>query len=441
MPDSKTPTRPHGYWTYAWLLVVPVAFVVYALSFDDFPILEKKHSVLAETDSACFTLMIRDFHMTKQYGDPYERVNRGVGDVAQKHKTHHVLYLLVAAPLYGFFSWAYHALGITFLKPEYSVNAAIACVNMVLLFVLLSGAAGKGNLPGILTCFYAVSLNTWILGSVPESWTFSATLVLLFLLLLRDAKDRFILLSAAIGIAMLNNIFLCTLALFLLFLHARKAGSFKTFMFRSAVTGLVAAGTWAVLMTALSVFDGGLSPLEYVRYTLWFKKNIAPPIVVSDGYFWKVSITNLFINGVVSNQADPNIPQEAILLTFRQSTLGIVSTAGYLALMSLALYRGADRMARKIPGAGFRSFLSGELPGAPELAFCILWVAMGVFLDTSGAFLFSSIVVPLLIVLVGYSLHFNRAFDRYLLCAVITLMLINNANQVLKFRHVLAGMQ
>jgi hypothetical protein len=431
-------SRRHRSWL--WLLILPVAFTVYSSSFKDFPILERHHSILAEADSACFTLMMRDFHLTKQYGQPYNKVNRSIGDVAQKHKTHHVFYLLVASPLYRFFSGIYRALGISFFTPEYSVNAAIACVNIVLLFLILSRIEGGGALPGIVICLYTVSLNTWILGSVPESWTFSATLVLLFLFLLPKMREHYLLLSVSIGIAMLNNVFLGTLALFLVFLHREKAGDIKTVVFRSVVTGVVAIGTWAVLMTFLSLFDAGLSPLHYVRYTLWFKKNIAPPINVTDSYFWKVSFSNLFVNSVVSNQSEPNIPQEAIRYTFQQSPLGIVSTGMYAALACLAIYRTAHRYIDAIRGSGFRSAVLSEFPEISIVAFCMLWVAMAVILDASGAFLFSSIIVPLLMILLGHAFRIGRTADKYLLYATVAAVLINNADQVMKFRHALALM-
>jgi len=429
------------YRSLIWLLVLPVAFTVYSASFQDFPVLERRHSILAEADSACFILMMRDFHLEKQYGDPYNKVDRGLGDVAQKHKTHHVLYLLVASPLYRFFSGVYDALGISSFKPEYSVNAVIACVNIALLFLILSGTEGGGALPGIVIVLFAVSLNTWILGSVPESWTFSATLVLLFVVLFRRYRERHVLLSVYIGIAMLNNVFLGTLALFLFFRHLESSPEPVRILGRSMMTGIVAIGTWAGLMTVLSVFDKGLSPSHYLAYTLWFKKNIAPPIMVSDSYFWKVSVTNLFVNSIVSNQADPNIPQEAIRYTFRQSPLGTASTGIYLVLASLAIYRATDRLIGGIREKGLRSALVAERSGVPEISFCALWVVMAVLLDTSGAFLFSSILVPLLMVLLGQALRFEKTLDKYLLYSTVVAVLINNANQVLKFRHALALMR
>ena len=80
-------------------------------------------------------------------------------------------------------------------------------------------ATALPKLPGVLAAapFYygwvmmglaALALSTWVFSSVPESWPFSATLVILVLLLLRRAPVNAALTGAALGVAMLNNVFL-----------------------------------------------------------------------------------------------------------------------------------------------------------------------------------------------------------------------------------------
>src|SRR6266545_4908822 len=92
---------------YIWIAIFPLAFLLYSNSFNTFPILEEKHSVLAEADTAAFMIPISDFQMGKRYGDEYNRIYRGLPDVAQKHKIHHTLYVIMAGMLYNFLSSLY----------------------------------------------------------------------------------------------------------------------------------------------------------------------------------------------------------------------------------------------------------------------------------------------------------------------------------------------
>lgn len=423
---------------HSWLLLFPVAFVVFSLSFNGFRIMEKRNDVVGNTDSACFSLLLKDFALSKTYGNEYNLERRNLGDVSQKHKTHHVLYLIVGSPAYRFFSQAYQKLGIAGFEPVYSVNALIACLNIGLLFHVVCGFSGNRRTAILFTVLYSFSLSTWVLGSVVESWTFSTTLVLLFVLFFRKMPDRYVLLSLFVGIAMLNNIFLMVLLSFLLIHQAGTCQSLKTFLYRSFLSGFLALATWAAAMSLISIYDGSLSPLNYFKYTIWFKEHLAPPIRFSDIYFWKVAITNLFINSILSNQSDPNIPNEAILLTFRQSVLGAVSTIVYLSLFAMTAYRAVSACAEKLKEAGITRRIM-ELPAISMLAFCLLWTFMTIILDPGAGFLYSSLILPFMMVLFQEFLVLNVRLDRYLLYATIVSVIINNANQILKFRAMLSS--
>jgi hypothetical protein len=344
----------------------------------------------------------------------------------------------VGSPIYQFFSYAYQKLGIAGIQPVYSVNALIACLNIGLFYYVVSGFSGNKRTAILFTVLYAFSLSTWVLGSVVESWTFSTTLVLLFVLFFRKFPDRYVLLSLFAGIAMLNNIFLIVLIFFLVVRHAMKCDNFMRFLSRSVFSGFLALATWAVLMSLLSFFDASLSPVNYFRYTLWFKEHLAPPIRFSDIYFWKVAITNLFINSILSNQSDPNIPNEAILLTFRQSLLGAVSTIVYLSLFAMTAYRAVLFYAKKIKETGITRRIM-ELPAISIVAFCLLWTIMAIILDPGAGFLYSSLILPFMMVLFQEFLELNVRIDRYLLYATIVFVIINNANQILKFRAMLSN--
>lgn len=423
---------------YLWLLLFPAAFLVFSLSFNGFRIMEKKNDVVGNTDSACFSLLLKDFHLSKTYGNEYNLDHRNLGDVSQKHKTHHILYLIVGSSIYKFFSYAYQGLGIAGIQPVYSVNALIACLNIGLLFCVVSGLSGNKQTAILFVVLYAFSLNTWVLGSVVESWTFSTTLVLLFVIFLQRIPDRYVLLSLFVGIAMLNNIFLVVLMSLLVLHHAGKCQNLKMFLSRSLLSVFLALTTWAAVMSLISMYDGSLSPLNYFKYTLWFKEHLAPPIRFSDIYFWKVALTNLFINSILSNQSAPNIPNEAILLTFRQSPLGAVSTIVYLSLFATTAYRAVGIYKGKITETGITRRIL-ELPGVSAMIFCLLWTFMAILLDPGAGFLYSSLILPFMMVLFLEFLDLNVRLDRYLLYSTIALVIINNSNQILKFRMMMSN--
>ena len=156
-----------------------------------------------------------------------------------------------------------------------------------------------------------------------------------------------------------------------------------------------------------------------------------------DPYVWKVILSNLFINSIVSNQANPCVPQEALLYTLRESPLGIVSTLVYVALGSLVLYRIAKLFKTDLAGMSrFRGLL--ERKEIHLVAFCLSWVFITLKLNPPGAFLYSMTIVPLIIILICRFLDLRRRFDRVLLYTTVALVIINNANQIMKFREALS---
>ena len=60
---------------YIWLLILPIAFMVYAASFSGIPVLEKEHSILGglgsavcETLAACYPVPVQRIGIQDQFG-------------------------------------------------------------------------------------------------------------------------------------------------------------------------------------------------------------------------------------------------------------------------------------------------------------------------------------------------------------------------------------
>jgi len=421
-----------------WLLLLPLCFLVYANSFNDLPIIDREHSVLGDADAANFRLLLEDFSLTRIYGDPYNTVNRGIGDIAQKHKVHHVTYNLLGGVASRLFQTIYRPLGLTQKQAIFSVNALVGCLNILLLYFLLRGLRPRGNPIWPFLLLYAGALSTWIFSSVPESWPFSASLVIGFLLLLQRPTVRPLLAGVALGVIMLNNLFLAAMFPLLVLRSARDEPISWTWWGKMFVAGLLSVVTWLAALAVLSLFDPHFRPDHFLHYTLWFREFTAPDLPATDPYVWKSAFSNLFITSVVSHQPDPAMPQEALLLTLRSGLLGVLATAGYGVVVLLAFVGAMRKLLARDPETPLMVRLAQ--PESVLLLWTVLMLAVtGIAFYPSG-FLYSVVVVPVLIALLYAHLDLNVRWQQALFYGAIALILVNNGIQVLEFRATLGAM-
>ncbi|HEX6909875.1 MAG TPA: hypothetical protein VF142_05760 [Longimicrobium sp.] len=415
------------------MLLLPAAFAVYASSFSAVPVIEARHSVLGDADAANYVLLLREWSLARRYGDPYTASGRGIGDNAQKHKIHHVLYGMVGGAAHAALAPAFRAAGIPERRAVYAVNALLAVVNLVLLRALLRRSNPHGNAVFPFLLFYALALSTWVFSSVPESWPFSATLVLGVLLLLRRAPANAAVTGAAVGVAMLNNVFLGALWIPAAVALARAGGGARRIARRAVLAGAVALATWAAALTALSAADPMLRPDRFVRYTLWFRQFTLPDLPRTDPYVWMSAGSNLFVNSVVSLQPDPAVPQEALKATLTGSPLGAAATAAWAAL-ALAAAAGLVRALWRHPRAVLRD------PALDAGAWCAAMLGVTVALFYASGFLYSTVVLPAMAVLLCRHLDLRSGWRRALLWGTLALMLACNTLQVVQFRQALRAL-
>lgn len=421
-----------------WLLL-PIAFVVYVNSFSGFPAIEREHSILGDGDCANYARMIEHFSPSESYGDPYNTRSRGVGDIAQKHKIHHFFYVVVASLLYDLIRGIYGVLSVSSGLALYSVNALVTCANILLLGRLLRSHNPHDNPTWPFLLLYAFSLSTWIFASVPESWPFSATLILIFFNVIDAERVSPRVAAALVGAMMLNNMILLFLVGFIAL--RRLAGSWKkgTVWLAAALDFLLAGLVWLTLLTILSLVEPGLRPDRYAEYTLWFRKFTLPLLPKWDPYVWQSMATNLYVNSVLSNQADPQVPQEALRYTLEGGWLGRVATAVYAALMALGAWRvfGVFRAARR-DGRGILDWLAEK--GQSPLVWCGLMLGINLALFYPGGFLYSTVAVPFFSLIYCRFLDLRRNLDRWLVFAAVVAVLLNNTVQVVIFREALAAL-
>ena len=414
-------------------LLVAGVFTTYSRTFASIPVIERRHSVLGDADAANFALLLRDFSLRRVYGNPYHAHNRSLGDNAQKHKIHHVLYAMVGGTVVA----ALRTAGVPPTRALFAVNALVGCLNLLLLALLLRRVGQFGNPVHPFLLLYATALSTWVFCSVPESWPFSGTLVLLYLLLL-ERRPRASVAGAALGVIMLNNIYLSALAVLVPVGFWRQGLPLRRVLLAGLRAGVVALAVWALCLTALSAFDPSLRPDEFIRYTLWFKHYTQPNLPPWAVYPWKSASTNLFVTSIVSNQPDPEIPQEALLTTVRHSRLGLAATALYLAVAALALF-GALRRSRG-GRIGVRLAAAVRERGSELWIWCATMLVWTVVVFFQSGFLYSTVVTPCIVALLYRHLDLRGLAPRLLFYAFLAVMLVNNTLQVLAFGAALRQM-
>jgi hypothetical protein len=439
--SAGVPGRGHGRrprLRHGWVLLPIVLFFVYSASFSGYPVVEENVSAVGEADAASYSRIFRDFTLRHQFGNPYNLKGRTTADVAQKHKIHHVLSAALGRVLYEGFRPLYRLAGLPPTRAVYSVDAFWTCLNVVLLAFLLRGANPNGNpvLPFLL--FYGVSLAPWLYGSVPDSWPLTATLFLTFLLLLRSGRVPLSALCVVLGVMMLNNMALGALLLPLFLRLWREEPLGIRSVSRAAALGTVTVGVWLASLSLLSLFDPMFRPDRFWAFSRWFRQFMHADLPLTSLYVWKSSLSNLFVNSVVTNQSDPNIAQEAMLITLRTSRLGAVAIAAVVTLLGLGLVR-AVRYAAAVwrPEHALRAVLTD--PDLLPVIWCGVMIAVTLALFYGGGFTYAALVVPMLAGILCRHLDLRVVAQRLLVYSAIGLVLVNNIDQVLQFRATLAA--
>jgi len=284
--------------------------------------------------------------------------------------------------------------------------------------------------------FYAFSLSTWIYASVPESWTFSATLILLFLTLHYRFSVNPLLLSLLLGVAMLNNLFLGSLIIFLAIHFINTSNSPSRFLIDTARSGLIMIVTWTASLYLLSFFDSALRPDRFIEYTFWFRDFVGYERRWYDPYVWKILIAGLFFNPIASNQADPFMPPEALLSTLKESPLGAITLLLYLLLSVIVIFRIARLIGSKLSSTEGPMCLLKEKE--IQLAcYCLTWVILTWVMYPPSGFLYSTMILPLMALLIHGFTDMERFFHRALLYATVAAIVLNNSVQIMSFREIL----
>ncbi|MBL8986056.1 MAG: hypothetical protein JNJ80_07285 [Gemmatimonadetes bacterium] len=419
--------------------IVVVATVVYANSFSSYPVLEQRHSVLGDADAAAFVPLVRDFELTRPAGDEYRVKGRTINDVAQKHKIHHLMYAAVAHGVYRGISAPLAAIGVSERAILYSVNALFGAASLILLWVLLGTVNPHRNARWPFVLLTAGSLSMWLYAAMPESWPFSGFLVLLTLLILVKSWLPWWGTAIWIGVAMLNNM---TLAMLLVPLGMQLVAMDPRpgrVVARSVVASVLTFGVWLGSLWGLSFWEPDLRPDHFFGYLVWFRQFVGEPLPPLALYNWKIVISNLFFTPLVSNQADPYVPHDAIRLTFQQSGLGVVATLAVMVFLGMIAWRMVGMARQGLSGGGLPDLIRRE-PALMAAVYLLVDFVIILLMYPGAAFLYSAAIVALYSVMAIRAFDLRRRADLIVFGVTLALLLVNNTVQVLRFRAALAAL-
>ena len=424
--------RRHG-----WLLVPFAFFWVYLLSFSAFPAaIESKVSVVGEADAASYSLLYREFELGRPIGNPFNLDNRSIADVAQKHKLHHVLSAALGRGLHDVVAPLYELLGVPRARAVYLPGALLGALNVVLLGLLLRRWNPRGNSTVPFLVFFGISLSPWLYTAVPDSWPLTIGLFLTFLLLAESDRMPTLGLAALLGVFMLNNMAIAALVGVLWLREWRRAPLSWPLIGRAALALGLAVGVWLAGLSLLALFDPGFRPDRYWAFSRWFRDFMGARLPPTDPYVWKSMLSNLFVNSVVTNQPDPNMPQEAMQHTIRSSLLGVAAIVALLGLGATALWRLARHAIAQARTGGARGLLTH--PALFPALWCVVMVMVTLALYYAGGFTYATLTVPMMAALLCSQLDLGKPLERVLVWGAVLLIVINNLDQVRQFRDALS---
>ncbi len=436
-PDPARASSPRRL-PLSWMLLALVMFAVYARSFSSYPAVEQVLGSVGKTTPAPYIRLWHRFSLSTPMGDKYRSQGRTLDDVAEKHRVHHVLAAAAGRALVPAFAALYRGIGLPEREAPFAVNALWGAVNILLLGLLLRrwGGPGRPVLPFLL--LYAVCLTPWVYSAMPDSWPLTVVLMQGFLLLATSPRVPMPAAAAVLGLFMLNNMAMGAVILFLWLARWDEPPRIGPLVRRAAFLTAITVATWIAGLTALSLFDPAFRLDHLLAYSAWFRKYLGGALPPWDPYVWKAMLSNLFFTAVTSNQADPDVPQEALLYTLQGSWLGRLSVLALLVMYVLAAYRGwAAWREWSRRGADLRE-LVGE-PGAVAAAFCVVMVFVNLALYSGGSFTYANILMPILIATLFRALDLRRRPDRVAVLAAVTIIVTNNADEIAGFRAVLGS--
>jgi hypothetical protein len=420
-----------------WIVVLLVAFGLYAWSFNSFPALERQKWFLG--DAANYKILLERWSLREKIGNEYATDPRRLEDVAQKHKVHHVLFGILGRPVYLGARAVYQAVGWNPAKAAYAVNALIGVLTLVLLRAYLMRLNPQGNplLPFLV--LQAFSLSTWMLSSGPGSWPLTGALMLLTLYLAERRALPLPALAALLGVFMLNNM---TLGLVVIPLSLRLLtadGPLVRRLAGAAGLGAIAGAVWLTGLLLLSLLDDSFRPDHFLAYSAWFKEYLGESLPITSLYVWKSILSNLFVTTIASNQGDLRIPPEAVLYTLRGSVVGAIATVAVVALLSAGAWRMVRGLLARRRQEGLRTTLRDE-PAVPIAIQILLQVVMTAALSYTSGWYYGPTMVPLVVLMLCRYLDLRDRRMAVFVYTAVALIVINNAVQIDRFRDVLRAM-
>lgn len=413
------------------LLAVMVA-IVCSLTFLHYPVLDHRTSIVLEADTNDYVHLLMDSRW-RWFLDPTAQASLTWEE--QRKVLHHVAYFPVAEGVTRILMLlAAPAGGMARRTAIYAINGVLTLVNIVLLAVLLRRLTPRASLAFVL--LFVFSLSTWVYGALPDTWVLSGTFVLLTVLM-ASSRIPLGLVSAAIGLFMLNNFTLASATLILVPRVVGRSGETSGWLRRAVAATAPALVVWVVATQLLATTQPLFHLTDFARATAAFQHTLLPePRSPVSPIRWGVAFAQLFVLSIICNQSALNVSAPALLRTAANVPFGSIGVVLLLSAYVVAGYRFLQEASQT---DGRRSVLSGAHAGI--LLFVLAAYASGTLGIYVDIIVHSPVVVPSLVLLLARYVGTETRATRGLIWTLVGSAFVNAVLQVAQFRAVLDTIQ
>ncbi|UUX94188.1 hypothetical protein [Aquabacterium sp. J223] len=367
-----------------------------------------------------------DWRLREPYGNAYE-LPRTLNAQHQEHKIKHPLYGLLTSPVYR----AFTGLGMA-AQPAARLISTLIVVALLFAFVRLMTVceiAPRLHLPMLM--LVAAAPGIVVYAGLPESWTLSALLVVVAVLLHERWPDRRLMFGCFVGLTMLCNVSLLVLLALPVVACSQEGRGWQRTILCSAATGVSLTATFLGVLLLLGQFDQSLSPQQYIAFYQFF----SPLIKAVDWYSRtavEVSLSQLFVGGFVSLQDNTDLHWYGVYSTAKGSALGALAVT---TIVTFWIFIGGVAIRNRRHGLHSTArFRAQRL----TVLLMVQWLLLHIG-SANSMFLYAGCFIPLMVLIAGIELTAARYRSELAVWSVAPVVFATSWVQMNYLRNVLGA--
>jgi hypothetical protein len=369
--------------------------VLYLGTFASTPALASA-DLVGDADSGQYTGLLTTWDIGRRYGDAFRAADRQLGDRQQSHKIKHILFLQLFGPVVR----GAVAAGADPWMAAKAPTALLAAITVALVAVLLARANVNSAVVIPAQALLALAPGMWTYAAQPDSWVLTGTLVLALVLWCVDRPTDVLWQGAAIGVAMLNNVFVGSVCVVVPVLRLCRGGTLAAALRGAVLAGVIALAAWTASLVVLSRVEPDLSP-RTVLAQLQFTRQLVPPLPHA---LWhpttiRLSLEQWTLTAFTSYQHDRELVGWGLGSTWETSWVGRTAILAMVATWAWALVAVAwDLHARRTGYWHDHALLCAVVAVTAGLA---LLLHVG---NPHGVLLYSPLMAPLAVLMIAMAI-------------------------------------